>query len=100
MFIYLEINILLVVMDVSWDVRVQSSHGVAGGASLLTCLAPSAVRSHVTVTRWFRDGNPMPAIAAEAGKSFSFHKIFWSLYSGQFDVFKSALKDIYTKIIS
>ncbi|KOB69230.1 Uncharacterized protein OBRU01_17166 [Operophtera brumata] len=54
-------------MDEPWDVSVQSSHGVAGGAALLTCLAPSAVRSHVAVTGWFRDGVPVPPIVAEAG---------------------------------
>lgn len=57
------------VMDVSWEVRVQSSHGVAGGAALLTCSVPAIVRSHVTVTRWFKDGNVLAPLAAEAGKT-------------------------------
>ncbi|XP_022821445.1 Down syndrome cell adhesion molecule-like protein Dscam2 [Spodoptera litura] len=55
------------VMDVSWDVRVQSSHGVAGGAALLTCTVPSIVKNHVTVSRWFKDGNVLAPLAAEAG---------------------------------
>ncbi|KAJ0182202.1 hypothetical protein K1T71_001571 [Dendrolimus kikuchii] len=53
-------------MDVAWEVHVQSSHGVAGGAALLTCTVPSAVRSHVTVTRWFKDGSVLAPLAAEA----------------------------------
>ncbi|KAF9420368.1 hypothetical protein HW555_003429 [Spodoptera exigua] len=55
-------------MDVAWDVRVQSSHGVAGGAALLTCTVPSIVKNHVTVSRWFKDGNVLAPLAAEAGK--------------------------------
>ncbi|XP_037298795.1 Down syndrome cell adhesion molecule-like protein Dscam2 [Manduca sexta] len=54
------------VMDVSWEVRVQPSHGMAGGAALLTCTAPAAARSHVTVTRWFKDGTVLAPLAAEA----------------------------------
>ncbi|XP_052750182.1 cell adhesion molecule Dscam2-like [Galleria mellonella] len=55
------------VMDAPWEVRVQSSHGVAGGAALLTCAVPATVRSHVTVTRWFKDGAVLAPMAAEAG---------------------------------
>ncbi|XP_059048817.1 cell adhesion molecule Dscam2-like, partial [Achroia grisella] len=55
------------VMDSTWEVRVQSSHGVAGGAALLTCSVPAVVRGHVTVTRWFKDGAELAPMAAEAG---------------------------------
>ncbi|XP_075984284.1 cell adhesion molecule Dscam2-like isoform X2 [Anticarsia gemmatalis] len=55
------------VMDVPWEVRVQSSHGVAGGAALLTCTVPATVRHHITVTRWFKDGGVLAPLAAEAG---------------------------------
>lgn len=55
-------------MDVPWDVRVKSSHGVAGGAALLTCTVPSIVKNHVTVTSWFKDGIVLAPLAAEAGK--------------------------------
>ncbi|XP_028161362.1 Down syndrome cell adhesion molecule-like protein Dscam2 [Ostrinia furnacalis] len=54
------------VMDVQWEARIQASHGVAGGAALLTCSVPPPVRAHVTVTRWFKDGAVLAPIAAEA----------------------------------
>lgn len=60
-------SIIFSVMDVPWEVRVQSSHGVAGGAALLTCSVPSTVRHHMTVTRWFKDGGVLAPLAAEAG---------------------------------
>ncbi|XP_063616446.1 cell adhesion molecule Dscam2-like isoform X2 [Cydia splendana] len=55
------------VMDESWEVRVQATHGVTGGAAVLTCAASAPVRAHVTVTRWFRDGVPLTHVSAEAG---------------------------------
>ncbi|KAL0850695.1 hypothetical protein ABMA28_006640 [Loxostege sticticalis] len=58
-------------MDVLWEARIQSSHGVAGGAALLTCTVPPAVRNHITVTRWFKDGAVLAPIAAEADSTGS-----------------------------
>ncbi|XP_047984714.1 Down syndrome cell adhesion molecule-like protein Dscam2 [Leguminivora glycinivorella] len=55
------------VMDESWEVRVQATHGVTGGAAVLTCAASVPVRAHVTVTRWYRDGVPLTHVSAEAG---------------------------------
>lgn len=60
-------------MDVSWEVRVQTSHvtsggGAGGGAALLTCSVPSVVRSHVSVTSWYKDGALMPHVSTEAGE--------------------------------
>lgn len=61
-------------MDMPWDVRVQPSHGV--GAALLTCSVPTAVRPHVTVTRWLKDGTVMPPISTEAGESIILRHYF------------------------
>ncbi|XP_072938506.1 cell adhesion molecule Dscam2-like [Epargyreus clarus] len=55
------------VMDVPWEVRVQPTHGVAGGTALLTCAASASVRSHVSVTRWFRDGAVLSPMSGDAG---------------------------------
>ncbi|XP_052738064.1 cell adhesion molecule Dscam2-like [Bicyclus anynana] len=55
------------VMDVPWDVRVQPTHGVSGGAALMTCAAPPTVRAHVTVTRWFKDGAVLAPLVGDAG---------------------------------
>ncbi|XP_045446589.1 Down syndrome cell adhesion molecule-like protein Dscam2 [Melitaea cinxia] len=55
------------VMDVPWEVRVQPTHGVSGGSALMTCAASAAVRSHITVTRWFKDGAVLAPMAADAG---------------------------------
>ncbi|CAH2233234.1 jg20123 [Pararge aegeria aegeria] len=57
-------------MDVSWDVRVQPTHGVSGGAALMSCAATAAVRPHVTVTRWFKDGAVLAPLVADAGGHF------------------------------
>ncbi|VVC95273.1 unnamed protein product [Leptidea sinapis] len=44
-------------MDVSWQVAVSNTPGVAGGAALLTCaVSPTAARAHVSVTGWLKDG--------------------------------------------
>ncbi|XP_045772179.1 Down syndrome cell adhesion molecule-like protein Dscam2 isoform X1 [Maniola jurtina] len=55
------------VMDVPWDVRVQPTHGVSGGAALMSCAATASVRAHVTVTRWFKDGAVLAPMLADAG---------------------------------
>lgn len=55
-------------MDVPWEVRVQPTHGVSGGSALMTCAASAAVRNHITVTRWFKDGTVLAPMAADAGE--------------------------------
>ncbi|CAH3958521.1 unnamed protein product [Pieris brassicae] len=53
-------------MDVPWEVQVQASPGVAGGAALLTCITPRPVRNYVSVTRWFKDGSVLAPMASDS----------------------------------
>ncbi|KAL4719087.1 hypothetical protein ACJJTC_006664 [Scirpophaga incertulas] len=53
-------------MDESWEITVKAARGVAGGATLLTCVTSPAARAHVSVTRWFKDGVVLTPIAVEA----------------------------------
>ncbi|XP_068626569.1 cell adhesion molecule Dscam2-like [Battus philenor] len=55
------------VMDVAWDVRIQPTHGVAGGAALLTCAPTASVKAHMVVTRWFKDGVVLAPMASDSG---------------------------------
>ncbi|CAF4862408.1 unnamed protein product [Pieris macdunnoughi] len=54
-------------MDVPWEVQVQASPGVAGGAALLTCITPRPVRNYVSVTRWYKDGSVLASMASDSG---------------------------------
>ncbi|XP_028029944.1 Down syndrome cell adhesion molecule-like protein Dscam2 [Bombyx mandarina] len=54
------------VMDTPWELKVQSSHAMAGGAAILTCTSSAAVKHHVIVTRWFQDGVVLAPLAVEA----------------------------------
>ncbi|CAK1602580.1 unnamed protein product [Parnassius mnemosyne] len=58
------------VMDVPWEVRIQPTHGVAGGAALLTCAPTSSVKTHIVVTRWFKDGVGLAPMATDAGGQY------------------------------
>ncbi|CAG9581983.1 unnamed protein product [Danaus chrysippus] len=55
------------VMDVPWEVQVQPTHGVSGGAALMTCAPSASVRAHVTVTRWIKDGAVLPPVPEAGG---------------------------------
>ncbi|XP_013149682.1 PREDICTED: Down syndrome cell adhesion molecule-like protein Dscam2 [Papilio polytes] len=59
---------LQAVMDVSWEVRVQTTPGAAGGAALLTCAPTPAVRAHVLHTTWYKDGLTLAPMASDTGR--------------------------------
>ncbi|CAG5008727.1 unnamed protein product [Parnassius apollo] len=57
-------------MDVPWVVEIKPTHGVAGSAALLTCAPTSSVKTHIVVTRWFKDGVGLAPMATDAGGQY------------------------------
>lgn len=57
-------------MDAAWEIQVQASPGVAGGAALLTCVTPRPIRNYVSVTRWFKDGSAVTPMASDSGEFY------------------------------
>ncbi|XP_013175788.1 PREDICTED: Down syndrome cell adhesion molecule-like protein Dscam2 [Papilio xuthus] len=56
---------LQAVMDIAWELNVQATPGVTGGAALLTCAPSSAVRAHVLHTTWYKDGLALAPMASD-----------------------------------
>ncbi|KPI95214.1 Down syndrome cell adhesion molecule-like protein CG42256 [Papilio xuthus] len=59
------------VMDIAWELNVQATPGVTGGAALLTCAPSSAVRAHVLHTTWYKDGLALAPMASDTGKAIA-----------------------------
>lgn len=60
-----------------YDVQVYRAHVLAGNTAVLSCVIPSYVKEHVTVTSWFRDDSILLPGRADMGKYISAGKLMY-----------------------